>query len=65
MIIKVTMNFETNFLTNYGLQHYVSFSRSGGEKIFSIDGSENPKMIDHARHLISEMCGDAPKIVVN
>jgi len=59
------MNYETNFLTNYGLQNYVSFSCSGGDKVFSIDGNENPKMIDHARHLISELCGDTPKIVVN
>ncbi|WP_193181388.1 hypothetical protein [Nisaea sediminum] len=59
------MNFETTFLTNYGLQNYVSFSRAGDEKVFSIDGEETPKMIDHARFIISEMYGDATKVVVN
>lgn len=59
------MNYETNFLTNYGLHNYVSFSRTDGEKVFSIDGSENRKMIEHACYLISEICGDAPRIVIN
>jgi sulfur transfer protein SufE len=59
------MNFETIFLTNYGLQNYVSFSRSNGVNVFSIKGSESPKMVKHARGLISEMYGGSSTIVVN
>lgn len=59
------MNFETTFLTNYGLQNYVSFSRSSGTKVFSIKGSESPKMINHARYIISEMYDGIPDVVVN
>jgi len=59
------MNYESNFLTNYGLQNYVSFSRSSGANVFSIRGTENPKMIGHARTIISEMYGGTSTIVVN
>jgi len=59
------MNFETNFLTNYGLQNYVSFSRSSGRNVFLIKGTENPKMIGHARSIISEMYAGTSTIVVN
>lgn len=59
------MNYGTTFLTDYGLQNYVSYSRSQGRNIFSIEGSESPKMIDHARHIISEMFGRKSTILVN
>ncbi|MEO9899668.1 hypothetical protein [Nisaea sp.] len=59
------MNYESIFLTNYGLQNYVSFSRSSGANVFSIKGTENSKMIAHAQTIISEMYGGTPTIVVN
>tara|TARA_S200002703_G_C3678720_1_gene208468 strand:- start:150 stop:383 length:234 start_codon:yes stop_codon:yes gene_type:complete len=62
---KDNMNFESNFLTNYGLQNYVSFSRSNGANVFSIKGTENPKMIGHARIIISEMYRGTSTIIVN
>ena len=61
---KVMMTFETNFLTNYGLHHFVAFSKSSGTNVFSIKKTESLKMINHARHIITENFGEASTIVV-
>lgn len=49
------MNHEINFLTKYGLQHYVKFARTVGAGAFWVDRNESPKMIDHAHSIIREM----------
>ncbi|RED52241.1 hypothetical protein [Aestuariispira insulae] len=49
------MTLETVLLTRYGLHHYVTFSKSNGRNIFSIDGLMSHKMIQHARDIIREM----------
>jgi len=56
------MNTDSLFLTKYGLQHYVAFSKSSGADVFSIKRTESRKMIDHARNIVSEMYG-APSTV--
>ncbi|MEQ8666490.1 MAG: hypothetical protein RIC16_12290 [Rhodospirillales bacterium] len=49
------MNKETNFLTRYGLRHYVTSAKNLDAPVFSIDSSESAKMIRHARNIIHEM----------
>lgn len=44
----------STFLTKYGLHHFVAFSNTSGDNVFSIAGSQDPKMIDHARYVIEE-----------
>jgi len=46
------MNIEDNFLIVYGLQHYVTYAKSGGRHVFAIKGGESSKMINHAETLI-------------
>jgi hypothetical protein len=51
---------DSQFLTRYGLGHYVSCSQSEGRPLFSIRGNETDKMIAHARRLIEDIYpGDA------
>jgi len=58
------MNTELLFLTKYGLHNYVTYSRSSNESVFYINGTENKKMVSHARNIISEMFGGTPTIMV-
>jgi len=54
----------STFLTKYGLHHFVAFSNSNGDSVFSIAGSQDPKMIDHARYVIEENFPGNPIIVL-
>jgi hypothetical protein len=54
----------STFLTKYGLHHFVAFSNSNGDSVFSIAGSQDPKMIDHARYVIEENFPGNPVIVL-
>ena len=58
------MNIEENFLTTYGLQHFVSFAQSGEQHLFVIKGEEGQKMINHAETLIKGRYGAAVHIQV-
>ena len=49
------MSLESQFLVKYGLHGFVTVSKSKRRSVFSINGAEGPKMINHATHLISEM----------
>jgi hypothetical protein len=58
------MNTEENFLTRYGLQHFVTCTQSGGQHAFVIKGQEGQKMIKHAESLIKGRHGAAARIQV-
>jgi hypothetical protein len=58
------MNIEENFLTTYGLQHFVSSAQSGEQHLFVINGDESQKMINHAEMLIKGHYGAAAHIQV-
>ena len=58
------MNTEENFLTTYGLQHFVTYAQSGQQHAFVIKGEEGQKMINHARSLIKGRHGAAAQIQV-
>lgn len=51
------MSSEAQFLVRYGLQNFVSVSKSGKGCHFAIDGTENRTMINHAASIITEMYG--------
>ena len=52
---KKTKNFDMDFLTKYGLQHYVTHTHRNGENFFSVAEYTNAKMRDHAKNIIREM----------
>ena len=58
------MNIENDFLITYGLQHYVTYAKSGGQHAFAIKGEESQKMINHAESLIKGRHGAAANIQV-
>ena len=59
-----TMNTEENFLTTYGLQHFVTYAHSGEQHAFVIKGEEDQKMINHAESLIKGRHSEAVQIQV-
>ena len=59
------MNTEENFLTTYGLQHFVTYAQSGAQHAFVIKGEEDQKMINHAASLIKGRHGADARILVS
>lgn len=57
------MRTEQNFLIRYGLQHFVEFSPTHGDRVFRIDGTGNSKLADHAKRLIEGNYTDAATVV--
>ena len=58
------MNTEENFLTRYGLQHFVTCTQSGERHAFVINGEEGQKMVNHAESLIKGRHGATAHIQV-
>ena len=49
---------ENRFLVTYGLHGFVRHEANGGRSVFNISGSENRKMVSHAKSLIAGHFGE-------
>lgn len=58
------MKNEDTFLITYGLHSYVTHARVGGRTVFTICAPANPKMVRHAKSLLTGNFGGAAAIQV-
>ena len=58
------MTTETKFLIRYGLQNVVRHSKDGDRSTFVIHDQANPKLVGHAKFIISNTFGNKAQILV-
>ena len=59
-----TMTTETKFLIRYGLQNYVRHTLDGERHTFVIHDQSNPKLVGHAKSLITSNFGNRADIQI-
>ena len=58
------MTIETKFLIRYGLHNVVRHTQDGERSTFVIHDQTNPKLVGHAKFMISNTFGNTADILV-